>query len=68
MTKEKLIHHLAHVREKHALLDKQIDSMETTGNFEDLDLVQLKKKRLVLRDEMEGLLLKIKTFDIQHNS
>ena len=63
MTKEKLQHHLEHLREKHAKLDQQVDHMEATGYFTDDQLHVLKKKRLVLRDEIEEVLTKLKTFD-----
>jgi uncharacterized protein YdcH (DUF465 family) len=41
------------LREKHELLDSQIDSMEQTGKYDDDSLNQLKKKRLSIKDEME---------------
>jgi uncharacterized protein YdcH (DUF465 family) len=53
MTREKLIHHLESLREKHEKLDKQIDLMESNGNYVDDDLNHLKKKRLSIKDEME---------------
>lgn len=63
MTKEKLINHLEHLREKHAKLNKQIDLMESTQHFVDEDLNYFKRKRLALRDEIEQVLAKIKTFE-----
>ena len=53
MTKEKLIHHLEALREKHAKIDQEVDLMESTGHFVDHDLNVLKKQRLILRDEIE---------------
>ena len=53
MTREKLIHHVEHLKEKHEKLDKQIDLMEQTGNFVDNELNNLKKKRLTIKDEIE---------------
>jgi uncharacterized protein YdcH (DUF465 family) len=53
MTREKLIHHVEHLREKHEKLDKQIDLMEQSGNYVDDNLNELKKKRLAIRDEIE---------------
>jgi uncharacterized protein YdcH (DUF465 family) len=52
-TREKLINHVEHLKEKHATLDKQIDLMEASGNYVDDDLNHLKKKRLSIKDEME---------------
>ena len=63
MNKEKLIHHLEHLREKHAKLDKQVDRMEFTGHFVDAELTQLKKQRLAIRDEMEMVFDKINSFE-----
>jgi uncharacterized protein YdcH (DUF465 family) len=62
MTKEKLIHHLQHLSEKHAKLDQEIDRAEATGVFVDEELHVLKKQRLALRDEMEATSMKIETF------
>jgi len=62
MTKEKLIHHLQHLSEKHDKLDQEIDRAEATGVFVDEELHMLKKQRLALRDEMEATSMKIETF------
>lgn len=53
ITREKLEHHISHLQEQHAVLDKQIDHMEQTGNYVDGDINDLKKKRLSLKDEIE---------------
>jgi hypothetical protein len=53
ITKEKLEHHISHLEEQHAALDKQVDLMEQTGNYVDDDIHLLKKKRLALKDEIE---------------
>lgn len=63
MTREKLIHHIESLREKHEVLDKQIDLMEQNGHYEDADLHHLKKKRLSLKDEMEQTSQKLKKFN-----
>jgi len=52
LTKEKLNHHINHLQEKHAVLDRQIDLMESNGHFEDADITHLKKKRLAINDEI----------------
>ena len=49
---ENRIHHL---EEMHAILDKQIDGLESTGAFHDENLNTLKKRRLQIRDQIEGL-------------
>ena len=44
---------IAHLVEMHRVLDKQITSLEKTGLYEDLHLEELKKKKLLLKDEIE---------------
>ena len=46
---------IRHLEQQHQTLDKQIDSMEKTGKFDDMDLQYLKKKRLQIRDELNDL-------------
>lgn len=53
ITKEKLEHHISHLSDQHAIIDKTVDLMEKSGNFNDDELNNLKKKRLALRDEIE---------------
>ena len=43
---------IKHLEEAHRALDKQIDTLEKNGLFEDLKLEELKKKRLQLKDEI----------------
>ena len=43
---------IKHLEEAHRALDKQVDTLEKTGLFEDLKLEQLKKERLLLRDKL----------------
>lgn len=45
-------HRIKHLEEGHRALDKQIDTLEKTGLFEDLKLDELKKQRLHLKDEI----------------
>ena len=59
MTREKLQHHWEHLAEKHQKLDQQVDHMEATGHFDDMELVDLKKHRLALKDEMAVIQAKI---------
>jgi uncharacterized protein YdcH (DUF465 family) len=43
---------IKHLEEAHRALDKQVDTLEKTGLFEDLKLEQLKKERLLLKDKI----------------
>ena len=43
---------IKHLEEAHRALDKQVDTLERTGLFEDLKLENLKKQRLLLKDEI----------------
>jgi hypothetical protein len=51
-TREKLIHHVEHLKEKHDNLDKQIKELYE-HHTEDLKVEELKKKKLKLKDEIE---------------
>lgn len=51
---------ILHLKEEHTRVDKQVDLMERTGQFIDADLLNLKKKRLALRDEIAALETKMK--------
>jgi hypothetical protein len=46
---------IRHLEEMHAILDKQIDGLESTGAFHDENLSMLKKRRLQIRDQIERL-------------
>jgi len=46
---------IRHLEQQHQTLDKQIDSMEKTGKFDNMDLQYLKRKRLQIRDELDDL-------------
>jgi hypothetical protein len=43
---------IKHLEEAHRALDKQIDTMEKTGIFDDLKIEELKKQRLRLKDDI----------------
>ena len=47
--------HLTKLEEAHSLLDKRIDTSEKSGVFEDLQLEEMKKQRLLLKDEIAKL-------------
>jgi uncharacterized protein YdcH (DUF465 family) len=46
---------IKHLEEAHRALNKQIDTLEKNGLFEDLKLEDLKKHRLHLKDEIATL-------------
>lgn len=46
---------LRHLEEMHAVLDRQIDNLEITGTFQDEKLAGMKKRRLLIRDQIESL-------------
>jgi hypothetical protein len=46
---------IRHLEQMHAILDKQIDGLESTGAFHDETLSQMKKRRLQIRDQIERL-------------
>jgi uncharacterized protein YdcH (DUF465 family) len=43
---------IKHLEEAHRALDKQVDTLEKNGLFEDLKLEKLKKERLLLKDKI----------------
>jgi uncharacterized protein YdcH (DUF465 family) len=49
---------IKHLEEAHRALNKQIDTLEKTGVFEDLELEKMKKQRLQLKDKIAILVLK----------
>ena len=57
---DKIKHHISHLEEKHQALNKQIDTMERTGVYGDLNIEDLKKQRLHLKDEIEANRNKLK--------
>ena len=52
MNIEKLKHHLSKLEEKHWHLNKDIDLMERSGKYDDNEIHNLKKERLLLKDEI----------------
>lgn len=62
ITREKLIHHIETMRERHDDLDKQIKELyEHHAN--DLKVEELKKKKLKLKDEIEQTSTRLKKLD-----
>ena len=43
------------LKETHKFLNKQVDTMEKTGNFKDEEISEMKKKRLKLKDQIDSL-------------
>ena len=43
---------IKHLEEAHRVLDQKIDTLEKNGLFEDIKMQELKKQRLLLRDEL----------------
>ncbi len=57
---------IKHLEEAHRALNKQIDTLEKNGLYEDLKLEQLKKQRLLYKDEIA--ILKRKQWEYEHES
>lgn len=58
---------IKHLVEAHRALDKQIDTLEKNGLFEDLKLEDLKKQRLYLKDDIAILKRKQKIHEEQND-
>ena len=43
---------IKHLEEAHRVLDQRIDTLEKNGLFEDIKMQELKKQRLLFRDEL----------------
>jgi uncharacterized protein YdcH (DUF465 family) len=43
---------IKHLEESHRVLDQKIDTLEKNGLFEDTKMQELKKQRLLFRDEL----------------
>jgi hypothetical protein len=43
---------IKHLEEAHRALSKQVEALEKTGNFTDQKLVELKKQKLTVKDEI----------------
>lgn len=56
---------IAHLEEAHRALNKRIDTLEKTGIFNDPELEDLKKERLLLKDKI--IILKRKQTEIELN-
>lgn len=47
--------HLAELQKKHSELDRQIDEMLTHPSTDDLEISELKRRKLLLKDEIQRL-------------
>ena len=52
MHADSLKHHIKHLEDSHSKLNKEVDTLEKNGLYEDLRLEELKKKRLHIKDEL----------------
>ena len=59
---------IKHLEEAHRALDKKVDTLEKNGLFEDLQLEDLKKQRLHLKDEIAILKRKQENEKIHSNT
>ncbi len=55
---------IRHLEETHRALDKQIETLTKNGLYEDLKLEELKKQRLLFKDEIA--ILKRKQWEYEH--
>jgi uncharacterized protein YdcH (DUF465 family) len=59
---------IKHLEEAHRAVDKQVDTLERNGLFEDLKLEELKKQRLLLKDKIVILKQKQENEKIHSNT
>jgi uncharacterized protein YdcH (DUF465 family) len=57
---------IKHLEESHRVLDQKIDTLEKNGLFEDIKMQELKKQRLLLRDELA--ILRRKQWEHDHET
>jgi uncharacterized protein YdcH (DUF465 family) len=57
---------IKHLEESHRVLDQKIDILEKNGLFEDMKMQELKKQRLLLRDELA--ILRRKQWEHDHET
>jgi len=62
MTREKLIHHIESLREKHDRLDKEISDLQA-HHADSMKIETLKKLKLKLKDDIEQTSAKLKKFE-----
>ena len=47
--------HLAELKKRHSDLDRQIDEAKLHPSIDDLEIATLKRRKLMIKDEMEKL-------------
>ena len=57
---------IKHLEESHRVLDQKINTLEKNGLFEDMKMQELKKQRLLLRDELA--ILRRKQWEHDHET
>jgi uncharacterized protein YdcH (DUF465 family) len=57
---------IKHLEESHRVLDQKIDTLERNGLFEDTKMQELKKQRLLFRDELA--ILRRKQWEHDHET
>ena len=57
---------IKHLEESHRVLDQKIDTLEKNGLFEDIKMQELKKQRLLLKDELA--ILRRKQWEHDHET
>jgi uncharacterized protein YdcH (DUF465 family) len=57
---------IKHLEESHRVLDQKIDTLERNGLFEDIKMQELKKQRLLFRDELA--ILRRKQWEHDHET
>ena len=62
MTREKLIHHIESLREKHDRLDREIIELQT-HHADSMKIETLKKLKLKVKDDIEQTSVKLKKFE-----
>ncbi|MEN3931189.1 DUF465 domain-containing protein [Microvirga sp. W0021] len=50
-----LQNHLAELERKHQALEREIEQAQAHASTDDLDVAELKRKKLLLKDEIEKL-------------
>jgi uncharacterized protein YdcH (DUF465 family) len=57
---------IKHLEESHRVLDQKIDTLEKNGLFEDTKMQELKKQRLLFKDELA--ILRRKQWEHDHET
>lgn len=56
---------IKHLEEAHRFLDTQIDKLILNGQFEDIRVIEMKKKKLTLKDNIAILKHKQEEYEVQ---